>query len=209
MQIESIPIARLHPHPDNSNVMPEPLLAKLAANIARSDRYPPVIVRPLPTGEHTEMAYQILDGHHRVEALRRLQHDTARCVVWDVDDDEAMLLVATLNRLEGTDDARKRAALVGKLSDRHELKALADRLPERTEQLKKLLTLAVPAPPPRPAPPIEAMPQAVHFFLLPEQRRRLDAALRDIGGAREAALMTMVERYLEADFTKGTSCHAE
>ena len=38
------------------------------------------------------------------EALRRLGRASARCEVWAVDDDEAMLLLATLNRLQGRDD---------------------------------------------------------------------------------------------------------
>ncbi|MFW6060171.1 MAG: ParB/RepB/Spo0J family partition protein [Phycisphaeraceae bacterium] len=189
MDLIEIPLEQLRPHPHNSNVMPERLLARLTAHIERTDRYPPLIVRPLGDG-----TYQILDGHHRAEALRRLGRAAARCVAWEVDDDEALLLMATLNRLEGDDDASKRAALLARLSERHDLKTLAAQLPERSEQLKKLLALNDPAPPPRPPQPIDQMPQAVHFFLLPEQRRRLDQRLKAIGGSREAALMTLVDR---------------
>ena len=205
MNVHEIPLARLQPHPHNSNVMPEPLLKKLAGHIARTDRYPPIIARPVHNATDTEAdadahtdadadaQYQILDGHHRVAALRRLGRDTARALIWHVNDDEALMLVATLNRLEGEDDPRQRAALLAKLHQRHALQDLSAQLPEPTEQLQKLMALDRPAPTPRAPQPIEQMPQAVHFFLLPEQRRRLDARLRAIGGAREAALMTLVD----------------
>lgn len=171
--------------------MPARTLEKLTAHIERTGRYPPILVRPIASD--AEPAYQILDGHHRVEALRRLEHDAARCIAWEVDDDEALLLMATLNRLSGDDDARQRAALVGKLNDRHDLKTLATLLPEQRDQLEKLLTLRDPPPAPRPPQPMEQMPQPVHFFLLPEQRRRLEARLKQLGDTREAALMAMVD----------------
>src|SRR6185436_6735913 len=89
-----IPLGDLVPHPLNSNVMPEDLREKLKAHIKRTGRYPYVIVRPHPekNGE-----FQVLDGHHRVEVLRTLGHDAARCDIWNVDDREAKLLLATLN----------------------------------------------------------------------------------------------------------------
>ena len=43
-----VPLANLHPHPLNANVLPEDLRAKLKAHIKRSGRYPNIIVRPHP-----------------------------------------------------------------------------------------------------------------------------------------------------------------
>jgi hypothetical protein len=135
--------------------------------------------------------YQVLDGHHRWEALRRLGRDTAACVVWDVDDAEALLLLATLNRLQGRDDPRKRAELLEKL--RAEMGggagAMAKALPESLEQVRKYLALRGEGPT---APRLESMKVAVHFFLTGEERRELEDALREIGGVREAALMGLV-----------------
>lgn len=205
MDTQTIELSRLKAHPANSNVMPEPLLAKLVDHIERSGRYPPLIVRPiekhhgdepiLEPGSHPIKVYQVLDGHHRAEALRRLGRQTADCVVWHVDDQEALMLLATLNRLQGQDDPRKRAALVGALSQSHELTALANLLPERREQLKKLLEINARPPALRAPQPIEQMPVAVHFFLLPEYKRRLDAVLRMIGGTREEALMVLMDQH--------------
>lgn len=184
-----IELPRLRPHPDNSNVMPDALLDKLKRHVEASGRYPPLIVRPHEGG------YQILDGHHRSEVLRRLGHERAWCDVWEVDDDAALLLLATLNRLEGVDDPRRRAALLAKLSDRGGVSRLSAWLPERAERVKKLLALGQGLPTPRPPRPASDTPVPVHFFLVPDHKRRLDAVLRRLGPAREAALMTMVEAF--------------
>ncbi|MEM9915898.1 MAG: ParB/RepB/Spo0J family partition protein [Planctomycetota bacterium] len=186
MHVNELAIDRLHPHPQNSNVMPEALLAKLANHVEQTDRYPPVIVRPLPVEESSVSDsaghYQILDGHHRVEALRRIGRVSARCVVWDVDDAEALLLLAMLNRLQGQDDPRKRAALVGRLHEHLDVKTLVAKLPEDGDRLRKLMRLNDGLPTPRPPQPIGEMPVAVHFFLLPHQRTAVERRLREAMG---------------------------
>src|SRR3989442_1264884 len=107
-----VPLDDLLPHPLNSNVMPPYLQAKLWAHIKRTGRYPFLVVRPHPDEPGK---YQVLDGHHRVAVLRDLGHTEARCDVWQVDDREAKLLLATLNRLQGQDLPRRRAQLLHEL----------------------------------------------------------------------------------------------
>ena len=187
MKNETLALSCLHAHPHNSNVMPDALFEKLVDHIESTHRYPPIVVR-----QRQEGGYEIIDGHHRVKALGRLGVDTAHCVVWDVNESEALLLLATLNRLEGSDDPRKRAALVAQLQGGRDLKALSQLLPERVEHLKKLVTLNQAMPAPRKPQALEAMPVAVHFFLLPAQRRAMEARLREVGGSREEALMALV-----------------
>ena len=182
----NLPIDQLRAHPNNSNVMPRRLLTKLVCQIKRTGRYPAVIVRP------TDGGYQILDGHHRVLALRELDAQEVSCEVWEVDDREALMLLATLNRLQGDDDPRKRGALIDELRADAGLPELAKLLPEDTARLKKLAELAQPPPVPAEATPLAQMPQAVHFFLLPAQARELASRLRAIGGTREEALMSLV-----------------
>ncbi len=190
-----LPLAHLHAHPMNSNVMPEPALAKLVEHIRQTDRYPAVIVRPHPT---LAGQYQVLDGHHRVEALGRLSRTEAACQVWPVSDAEALTLLATLNRLQGRDDPLRRAALVTQLAATlpaaHEqaLASLAKQLPEDVAGLVRLMKLATPPAPPQRAIPLEALPVAVHFFLRPAEKKLLDATLKKRGGTREQALMAMV-----------------
>lgn len=218
-EVVEIALDRLEPHPGNSNRMPAALFEKLVGHLQRTGRYPPVIVRPAVSlearggvtpgdpAEGTRDAmqppdagssgfrgrFQILDGHHRVAALRRLGRSCARCVVWEVDDAEALVLLATLNRLEGRDDPKRRAALVSALAARRGVDALAAQLPEAAEKLRRYLALSGPIPPPAPPPPVDQTPTPVCFFLLPAERDRLEARLRAMGGTREAALMGLVD----------------
>lgn len=196
--IQDIPLDALHPHPANSNTMPDDRLAKLARHLQHTGRYPPLIVRPLP--DHPGQ-FQLLDGHHRAKALRNINAPAARCIVWDVDDKQALLLLATLNRLEGRDDPHKRAALIAQLRTRaaDDLNALASQLPETRPALENLLSLHRRPPSPAPAKPIESMPVAVQFFLLPDQRQRLHRCLRAHDPDRDRALMKMVDRLLQND----------
>ncbi len=200
MNTQPIPLDRLRAHPANSNVMPEQLVAKLADHIERTDRYPPLIVRPVEvrdeelTPDTDTDTYQILDGHHRAKALRHLGRLHAECVIWQADDREALVLLATLNRLQGQDDPRKRAELVGSLAGQFNLNSLAELLPERKDQLKKLLEIKDRPPTPRPPQPIDQMPIAVHFFLLPAQKKHLDKVLNTYGGTKEEALMTLLRQ---------------
>src|SRR5437867_1919017 len=128
----------LMPHPLNSNVMSDDLREKLKAHIKRTGRYPFVVVRPHP---EQDGKYQVLDGHHRVAVLRDLGHTEARCDVWEVDDREAKLLLATLNRLQGQDLPRKRALLLHELLGETSAGDLAGLLPESEKQIEELHAL--------------------------------------------------------------------
>lgn len=197
----TVALSKLHAHPQNSNVMPGALLKKLKQHIARSGHYPPIIVRPHPDEVlRTKGGYEILDGHHRVEALRSLKHTVARCDVWPVSNDEALLLLATLNRLEGRDDPAKRADLIATLIDRSpqwHRDAIA-LLPERAEALNDLMQLREAPPSPRRPVPMAEMPTSVHFFLLPEQRKQLEAVLASIDDNREHALMQLAQQHISS-----------
>ena len=133
-----VPLANLVPHPWNANVMSDELQAKLMAHIKRTGRYPHLIVRPHP--EQPEK-YQVLDGHHRLAILRELGHAEVRCDVWRVDDREAKLLLATLNRLEGQDAPVRRAQLIHELLGEMSLDDLAGLLPETDRQIEDLHAL--------------------------------------------------------------------
>ena len=200
MHSETLPIASLQPHPANSNVMPKRLFGRLVAHIETTGNYPPIIVRPLDdAGDDTTddqpangRRYQILDGHHRVRALQQLGQIEARCEIWQVDEAQALVLLATLNRLEGADDPFRRASLLRELEQHMDRSQLARLLPEREKEIESLLALEKQAPMPLPAVPQEQLPVAVYFFLLPAQRDALEAALRATGFSREEALMKLV-----------------
>lgn len=135
-RLVQIPLDRLLPHPANPNVMDEARLEKLLANIQRQDDYPPLIVRP-----HPEKAgyYQLLDGHQRAEVLRLLGYQDARCYVWPCDDEMALMLLATLNRLEGQDDPAKRAELLQQLTEMASVDDLGALLPEDAGDVRRSL----------------------------------------------------------------------
>jgi len=190
MEIQLIDIGRLYAHPANSNVMSDDLLDKLAVHLKNTDRYPPLIVRPMPG--QTDEGYQLLDEHHRVKALERIGRTEAHCVVWEVDDKEALLLLATLNRLQGKDDVRRRASLIADLNRQVGVDQLSKQLPEGCEALNRLLDLHDPPPKPKAPFSLGQMPMAVYFFLVPEQRQLLDRCLKSLGGSREQALMRLV-----------------
>jgi ParB family chromosome partitioning protein len=185
-----IPLAHLVPHPDNANRMPPRLMKKLIAHIGARGEYPPLIVRPHPL--HADH-FQILDGHHRAEALKRLNHDSANCEIWNVDDDRAALLLLTLNRLHGEDDPRKRGDLIARLNQSHDLKSLAKLLPDQAKAIGKLMQLTLPPPPPAPPPALDRMPHAVTFFLSLSQRDRLLARLDSISANRSTALVQLLD----------------
>jgi ParB-like chromosome segregation protein Spo0J len=168
-------------HPLNSNVMPPELQEKLRVNIKRTGRYPFLVVR-----RHPEQPgkYQVLDGHHRIAILRELGHTEARCDVWDVDDREAKLLLATLNRLEGQDQPIRRAQLLHELLGEMSIDDLAGLLPETDRQLEELHSLLE-----FPAEEIAALleeqaaeeekvlPRVMTFVVTPEQETMIEQAV--------------------------------
>jgi ParB-like chromosome segregation protein Spo0J len=205
-----ISIAELHAHPMNSNRMTAEQLRKLERHIDRTGCYEPLVVRPLggsggakeaaqarhrgaPAGAAAPQGYQILNGHHRLEVLKRLGHKTVRCEVWEVDDREALLLLATLNRLEGRDDPDRRALLLARLADgAADLRRLTQMLPEDSAALAKALALArEPLPAPRPPGAQPALYRPMTFFLTDEEHevveRALGRARSELGGSGQDA----------------------
>ena len=207
-----IPIDHIAPHPQNANAMSTGALAKLERHIRMSGRYEPLVVRPIG-GSSRRPEYQVLNGHHRLQVLRRLGHKTARCEVWEVDDREALMLLATLNRLEGRDDPGRRAALLAALADGaagDPLRQLGRLLPENRAALEKALRLAR-EPLPKPATPEAGPPPftPMTFFLTRDETATVGRALRraassrvatsgdkPAGRVRAASLAAVAEAYL-------------
>jgi ParB-like chromosome segregation protein Spo0J len=136
---QRIPITRLIPHPENSNRMDPQLMKKLELNIRKSGEYETITVRPHP---QLPGDFQILNGHHRIEILKRIGMDEVKCDVWEIDDAQARLLLATLNRLEGKDVAEMRAILISNLMDDFDISQLNALVPESGEELERLLELS-------------------------------------------------------------------
>jgi ParB-like chromosome segregation protein Spo0J len=199
MTLRRLPLDALEPHPENANRMPDRLLAKLRRHIERTGLYEPLVVRPLHA-DRGRQAFQIVNGHHRARVLRELGHTRARCDVWDVGDEEARLLLATLNRLEGRDNPSARAALVARLAAERSAEELAALLPEPPDAVARLLALS--KPPPEPVPPEALAPplRPMTFFLTEEQHDLASEALREIGPrvGRAERLERLARWYLES-----------
>lgn len=174
MKITKIPLDKLSAHPANANVMSAEFLTKLKRHIAEQQNYEPLVVR-----RHPQRAdgYQIINGYHRKVVLEQLGHTHADCIVWEISDEQALMLLATLNRLSGQDEPIKRAQLLEKLARRFAPEQLLGLLPERREQLQKLRELNKP---PQLIDPedLREMPTAMIFFVDRGQRKTIDEALR-------------------------------
>jgi ParB-like chromosome segregation protein Spo0J len=198
----------------NSNVMPAEYREKLLTHVRRTGRYPFLVVRPHPTEPGK---FQVLDGHHRVSVLRELGHAEARCDVWDVDDREAKLLLATLNRLEGQDLPLRRAQLLHELLGEWSAPDLGGLLPETEAEILDLHSLLeFPAEEIAEQLAAEAaeqektLPVVIHFVVSHEQAELIDTAIErasdgTAGRDRKArGLVNLAQRYLEGQ-THGAS----
>ena len=137
--IVSLPIRKLHPHPCNANRMSKAKFAKLIRHIKRTGHYEPVVVRRHPSKEN---AYQILNGHHRVRAMKQLEHSRIDCVVFDADDEQARIYLLSLNRLAGRDNVYRKAKLIEQLCRSHSSRDLAKLLGDSKTAIEKLNALS-------------------------------------------------------------------
>ena len=99
------------------------------------------------------------------------------------------LLLATLNRLHGEDDPRRRGALLDRLRQSMDVTELRELVPESKQKLAALLALA--HAPPRLAPPprLQDMPEPITFFITARQKARLLEHLRQIDPSNPSAAL--------------------
>jgi ParB-like chromosome segregation protein Spo0J len=156
-RIQSILLDKLIPHPDNPNRMSKAKFAKLLRNIERTGCYEPLVVRPCPKkncnscanrnpNEDKNTCFQIINGHHRWRALKELGHKTAEAIVWDINDQDTDIMLATLNRLGGSDVLDKKLALLKRLNQtafRGQTAELAKLLPQTANQIKRLTEMKI------------------------------------------------------------------
>ena len=192
--IQSIALDKLVAHPDNPNRMSKANFAKLLRNIKRTGRYEPLVVRPCPdvrgarddehlhrtpiggaSGIEHRDCFQIINGHHRCRALLQLGCKTADCVVWDIDDEQTDIFLATLNRLAGSDELGKKLKLLKRLNQRLDAGRLAKLLPQSKKQIERLTNLKIPFEPAKTAGSSFANPLV--FFVDDKQKEVIEQAL--------------------------------
>jgi ParB-like chromosome segregation protein Spo0J len=176
--LEDISLGLLLEHPENSNFMGTELLKKLRRHIEGTGSYEPLIVRPHP---RVSGRFEIINGHNRLRVLRALNYQTVRCLVWDADDDQTRLYMATLNRLCGSEVPERRAVLVGELLANFEADRLADLLPEgrkRIQALERLYRLDLEESARQASPEENLEVPVINAFMLDESHaKELDLAL--------------------------------
>jgi hypothetical protein len=167
-----IPLDKLLPHPENPNRMSKQAFEKLKRLIRQSHNYEPLIVRRHP---EIEGHFEIINGHHRANALKQLGETFADCVEWNIDDDAARLLLATLNRLGGKDELNAKASLYKCLSVKFSVKELTKLLPDTKQAIERLKDIAKPLP--GMIDTSKAFLNTLVFFLDDEQIKIVEAAL--------------------------------
>lgn len=132
-----IALKALHPDKRNANICAPETLEKIRRNIERTGLCPPLIVRP-----HSKRKGQfiLIDGHHRKQVLEQLGWKEVECQVWDIPDSEAQIALATLNRLKGSDDIKKRAELLSSLIQTFSLAELETLIPESQAEIEDMLS---------------------------------------------------------------------
>jgi len=199
--IQSIPLDKLLAHPDNPNRMSKANFNKLVRNIKRSGRYEPLIVRPHPdeTG-----CFQIINGHHRCMALVQLGYKTADAIVWDIDDEQTDVLLATLNRLCGSDELDKKLKLLKRLAVAVNTAELAKLLPQTAGQIERLVNLKRLDKPARMN--ADSFATSLVFFVNDAQKQTIEEAIelalnykdsRPRAVKRAAAVTTISRHFLE------------
>lgn len=200
-ELKEIELGKLAGHPDNPNRLSGAMMGKLAASIKRTGKYQPLVVRPLGDGD-----YQIINGHHRKKVLEKMGVERAECLVWDVDEDEGRLLLMSLNRLGGSDDAGAKKRLLEKLSRKMPAGEISKLIPDSKGQVEKLVnmkkvTLAKPRE-------VECSVEAMVFFVDGEQKGLIEEALGEFAldenvkngsKAKAAGLAGICEYYLEKE----------
>jgi len=203
-----VPIEKLVDHPDNPNRMSKGNFAKLVRNIERTGRYEPLIVRP--KGD----AFEIINGRHRRRALRELGYETVDVVIWDIDDEQADVLLATLNRLGGSNVLEKKLALLSRMNERTKARDLAKLLPHTARQIQRLVqvhsggivcTQSMSSVPDKAARSVFANPKV--FFLSDAQQQIVEAALSLARGGRsektKAARNAAALAHVAQNFVRG------
>lgn len=199
-EVQSIALEKLIVHPANPNKMSDATFRKLVRNMERTGRYEPIVVRPHPGKEGH---FQIINGHHRCLALTKLDYKAADCVVWDIDDEEADILLATLNRLCGSDELSRKLELLKRLNKRMESNELARLVPQTAKQIERLTNMKMPNMPGD----AKGFSNPLVFFVNDAQQGTVEKALllaertqneKTRAAKRAAALARIAEEFLSA-----------
>jgi ParB/RepB/Spo0J family partition protein len=103
----ALPCHKLVAHPLRLAYYNQTHLDSLTASIKMSGLLEPILVQPLADGN-----YQILNGHYRVQAVRRLRHKTILGHSYPCDQRRAMIIFCTSNLLTKSLNALEEAMMM-------------------------------------------------------------------------------------------------
>lgn len=176
-KIQTVPIESLIDNPNIPNRMSKTTFAKLVRNIERTGLYEPIIVRNINSTQNAEHStqYEIINGHHRVKALKQLGCTKVDICIWDIDEEQTGILLGTLNRLCGRDVLEKKLALINSLNSRMQSKELAGLLPLTASQIERYCKLELPKSPA--AAQDDNLPYSLVFFVSKKQKEIIEDAI--------------------------------
>jgi hypothetical protein len=155
--------------------------------------------------------YQILDGENRWTILKELGHTEVKVDNWGpISDQQAEILLATLNPLRGRDDPRKRATLLDALRRRFDddPHKVARYVPETAAEVERVAAVRA-----EPARVIESSDESAgdafdtFYCLLDDQMRKVvDGAIRrrrEEGNLPGRPMSPETGKNLAADYDRG------
>jgi DNA modification methylase len=142
LRVRQVPLARLHPAPWNSNVVPPSILAKVRRSIADFGIVENLVARPLPNPcpvcggtDHLE----VVSGNHRLELYVEFEMRSAPVHTADLDDAHARLLAQTLNRTHGADDPALYKQVLEEMLAKLAVADVTAYLPETEASIERIL----------------------------------------------------------------------
>ena len=186
VKLEKINLGKILENSYNPNHMDDAAFDALARAIREHGYVQPILVRRVGDG------YEVVDGAHRLRALKLLGYGEAECVVVDASDRDARMRTLVMNRLRGRMDSFETARILEDF-DREEIGKFLAFSEKDIDELKGLLS--APA-----RPPLEqfAVKPAlvVEFLLTREEAAQVEAALAAAGcDRREDALLAICRHY--------------
>lgn len=115
MQIDYLAIELLQGNEWNPNKQKDETFNKLVENIEEIGFVEPVMVRPLDNGD-----FEIVSGHHRVEAAKIVGMEEVPCIIQaDFDEDMTKFQLVRMNVLRGELDPEKFTKLFNDLAEKY------------------------------------------------------------------------------------------
>ncbi|MBN1392944.1 MAG: ParB-like nuclease domain-containing protein [Sedimentisphaerales bacterium] len=189
-EVRSIEISKITADSKNPNEMNKRNFAILARNIKETGLYEPLTVRQI---KGKNAAYQIINGYHRIKILQTLGYKTVNCVVWEVDECQAGVLLLTLNRLGGKDNLEKKMNLIKYLSKEIGHKELSKIIMQTVEQINKIVEFKIKEDGKKTK---KHLLNAIVFMVTDKQKEEIEKAIMKIAGKAKGEKIDAAHRAL-------------